>query len=96
MRINALKSITLALLLLGAHSGCGGSGPLPTLVPVKGKITYKGQPLTKGIIRFEPDGYGQMATGELQADGTFELTTSNKGGWGGPRPSQGFYHRHKW
>jgi hypothetical protein len=35
--------------------------------------------LTKGIVRFEPDGYGRMATGELQADGTFVLTTFEKG-----------------
>jgi len=34
--------------------------------------------LTKGIVRFEPD-YGRMATGELQADGTFVLTTFEKG-----------------
>jgi len=80
MRSSPLKSITLAALLLGACSGCGGgSGSRPNLVPVKGKVTYKGQPLTKGIVRFEPDGYGRMATGELQADGTYVLTTFEKG-----------------
>ncbi len=79
MRNSLLKSMTLAALLLSAHSGCSGSGARPTLVPVKGKVTYKGQPLTKGIIRFEPDGYGRMATGELQADGTFVLTTYENG-----------------
>jgi len=46
---------------------------------VKGKVTLKGQPLTKGIVRFEPDGYGRMATGEIQGDGTFVLTTYEKG-----------------
>jgi len=79
MRTSPLKSITLAALLLGACSGCGGSGSLPTLIPVKGKVTYKGQPLTKGTVRFEPDGYGRMATGDLQADGTFVLTTYQTG-----------------
>ncbi|MGO9465633.1 MAG: hypothetical protein ACLQIB_23030 [Isosphaeraceae bacterium] len=79
MRTSPIKSITLAVLMLGAHSGCGGSGSVPALIPVKGKVTHKGQPLTKGIIRFEPDGYGRMATGELQASGTFELTTLPKG-----------------
>jgi hypothetical protein len=50
------------------------------LISVKGKVTYKGQPVTKGIVRFEPDsGFGRMATGQLQSDGTFELTTLKQG-----------------
>jgi hypothetical protein len=55
------------------------AGSRPTLVAVKGKITLKGQPLTKGIVRFEPDGYGRMATGEVQSDGSFVLGTYEKG-----------------
>jgi hypothetical protein len=47
---------------------------------VKGKVTYKGQPLTKGKVHFEPDGgYGRPANGELKADGTFVLTTFQPG-----------------
>jgi len=49
------------------------------LIPVKGKVTYKGQPVTKGVIQFEPDGYGRPATGQLQSDGTFELSTLKPG-----------------
>jgi hypothetical protein len=49
------------------------------LIPVKGKVTYKGQAVTKGVIRFEPDGYGRMASGDLQTDGTFTLTTLKPG-----------------
>jgi hypothetical protein len=80
MHISPLKSITIAALLLGAGWGCGGgSGSMAPLVSVKGKVTYKGQPLTKGIVHFEPDGYGRPASGELQADGTFVLTTLQKG-----------------
>jgi hypothetical protein len=80
MRISPLKSIALAAFLLGALPGCGASGGSPpALIPVKGKVTYKGQPLTKGIVHFEPDGYGRPASGELQADGTFVLTTLQKG-----------------
>jgi hypothetical protein len=72
-------SITLSALLLVSCWGCGaGSGTLAPLISVKGKVTYKGQPLTKGTIRFEPDGYGRMATGAIQSDGTFVLSTLQK------------------
>jgi len=80
MRINLSKFVALAVLLVGPCWGCGSSGGTPaTLIPVKGKVTYKGQPLTKGVIEFEPDGYGRPARGQLQADGTFELTTLQPG-----------------
>ncbi len=79
MRLNAFIWTTAAGAILGSGLGCSsGSGALPTLIPVKGKVTYKGQPLTKGEIKFEPDGYGRKARGQLQADGTFELTTDKQ------------------
>ncbi len=71
-----LGSITLSaappFFLLGVRKRVAAA--LPSLLPVKGKVTYKGQPLTKGTIRFEPD-YGRMATGKIQSDGTFVLST---------------------
>ncbi len=80
MRISPHRLIVLATLLLGTCWGCGsGSGKLPDLIAVKGKVTYKGQPLTKGTIRFEPDGFGRMASGNLQSDGTFVLSTLKDG-----------------
>lgn len=78
MRIIILGSITLSAVLLFCCCGCGSSsGALPDLIPVKGKVTYKGQPVTAGTIRFEPD-YGRMASGAIQADGTFVLSTLKK------------------
>lgn len=44
-------------------------------MPVKGKVTYKGRPLTSGIVHFEPEGYGRQATGKLQTDGSYTLGT---------------------
>ncbi len=77
MRISIPQLITIAGILLGACGGCGvGSGAHTELLPVKGKVTYKGRPLTKGVVRFEPDGYGREARGEIQADGTFVLGTN--------------------
>ncbi len=66
----------LAILTLVAGWGCGKSSPaLVTTVPVKGKITHKGKPLTKGTIVFEPTDRGKEAFGPIQPDGTFVLTT---------------------
>ncbi len=76
MRTGLSKLVALAALLAGPCWGCGSSsGTLPPLIAVKGKVTYKGQPVTKGVVEFEPEGYGRPAKGQLQPDGTFELTT---------------------
>jgi hypothetical protein len=55
-------------------AGCGDSG-LPKTVPVKGKVTYRGRPVTSGLVMLTPSGSGHAATGSLAADGSFELTT---------------------
>ena len=74
LRIRFAIAVTM---LFAWCSGCGanGAGTLPQLLPVKGKVTFKGQPLTVGTVRFEPDDYGRPATGKLQSDGTFVLST---------------------
>jgi hypothetical protein len=66
---------------MGTGLGCSsGSGKLPSLIAVKGRVTYKGEAETNGVIKFEPDGgYGRKASGQLQADGTFVLTTDKEG-----------------
>jgi hypothetical protein len=70
----------VAVLVVGACWGCGpGAGSLPSLVQVKGKVTYKGQPVTQGTVTFEPEGYGRPARGKLQSDGTYSLTTLKDG-----------------
>jgi hypothetical protein len=76
-----IKLGIVAMLLLGFCGGCGakGAGKMPDLIPVKGKVTFKGQPLTIGTVRFEPDDFGRPASGKLQSDGTFVLTTLTEG-----------------
>ncbi len=74
--------LILAPALLVPFSSCGVSGggsSRDTLFPVKGMVTYKGKPVTRGLVKFEPDGYGRKASGPLQADGTFVLTTEKVG-----------------
>jgi len=63
-----LGCCSLALLFLG----CGGDQP--ETVPVTGKVLLDGQPLTKGTVITTPDA-GKGATGAIQPDGTFELST---------------------
>jgi hypothetical protein len=80
MRRDLPKLVALAALLVGSCWGCGSSVGTPApLIAVKGKVTYKGLPVTKGVVEFEPEGYGRPAKGQLQSDGTFELTTFKPG-----------------
>lgn len=68
--------------LLGAYcslccllflAGCKNSYQLET-APVRGKITIDGKPLQTGKVRFAPE-RGRGATGDIQPDGTYKLTT---------------------
>jgi hypothetical protein len=80
MRCHYCRLFVLSAVLLVPCGGCGAtSGQTSPLLPVKGKVTYKGQPVAKGTIRFEPDGYGRPATGRLQSDGSFALGTNKEG-----------------
>ena len=82
MRIDLRKRLLLASLYCAACCwGCGtaGGGARTALTPVKGKVSYKGQPVAKGRIKFEPDGFGRSAFGSLQPDGSYVLTTEKEG-----------------
>lgn len=61
------------LLMVVTWMGCSSSGDLPT-AQVKGKVTYKGKPVTSGTVMFVPD-KGPAATGEIDKDGTYLLGT---------------------
>ena len=75
------KLLLLASLVFLPCWGCGSdSGQLTgTTIPVKGKVTFKGKPLTQGEIVFEPDSAGREAHGPIKSDGSFELTTFKQG-----------------
>lgn len=70
----------LVLMLFGSTAlvvGCGGG---TDLLPVNGTVTLNGQPLGSGIVQFEPVGAGRPATGRLDANGNFQLTTDGETG----------------
>jgi hypothetical protein len=72
----------LALVLLGFLIGCGSDNGL-NLGRVRGKITYKGEPVGFGDILFYPDDtkgtVGPGASATLKSDGTYVLSTEQPG-----------------
>ena len=77
-------AIVVVCLVLPGLSGCGRSGG-PEMVPIHGDVSYNGAPLqnvTQGIIRYTPKESGtaaREATGRIQPNGTFVLTTFKAG-----------------
>ncbi len=71
----------LSLSLAMAAGGCGSDGP--TTIPVRGEVVYKGAPLKdvpQGLVHYLPKGSeGRQASGRLQPDGSFVLTTFKSG-----------------
>lgn len=65
-----VASLAAALLAL---AGCSSENP--ETYKVIGKIVYDGQPVKSGVVQLLPEGGGNSAIGNLQPDGTFQLTT---------------------
>jgi hypothetical protein len=65
-RAGAFVATAIGLLLL---SGCGGGEEVTTL---QGKVTYKGQPVTAGLINFMVEG-GRPQGGGIQSDGSYQF-----------------------
>jgi len=64
--------------------GCGGDNSgLDRRYPVSGTVKYKGQPVAKGTIAFEPTDpvKSRHASGFIE-NGSYTLTTSGEGGDG--------------
>jgi hypothetical protein len=73
-RRNWLRA-TLVMLGANAAIGCGSKRGANTTT-VRGQILYRGEPISSGLIVFAPNvdrgSDGPLATGVLQADGSFE------------------------
>jgi hypothetical protein len=73
------------LTVLGVVAGCGGPGGVGDLVPVSGRVTVNGQPLTRGTVSFRPDPARgndslQEPYGKIDAQGNYRLCTAGKPG----------------
>lgn len=73
----ARRVIWAATLLL---AGCAGVPDRPPeVVPVSGKVVFRGgQPMPGGRVEFHPKGGGKEASGELDKNGGFRLTSWKK------------------
>jgi hypothetical protein len=84
-----MRRITLVALVFPAFllsvAACGpAGGRRPELGKVSGKVTYKGKPIAKGEVIFTPSkdkggASGQVATGTIESDGSYSLTTFDTG-----------------
>lgn len=75
-RVEHPAAVALAPLLLALVTGCGG-GQMP-LAHVSGVVTLDGSPLTGAKVTFLPQA-GPAASGALDAQGRFELSTYQRG-----------------
>jgi hypothetical protein len=77
MAIRVRLHVSLAVVLFGAMSGCGGS----KLVPVEGIVNLDGKPLAGATVVFLPDGApGRPAQSFTAGDGRFLLSTVSEPG----------------
>jgi hypothetical protein len=79
MPSHRLPRLTLRLALMAALTivGCQENHQLD-VAPVRGKVLLDGQPLPSGVVFVMPS-KGRSASGMVQEDGTFELTTYSAG-----------------
>ena len=69
------RGLLVFFLVLGLGVPACNSDRVRTF-PVRGKILFKSKPVPNGTVMFTPvNGNGPTATGELNSDGTYTLTT---------------------
>lgn len=84
MSTKSLFSRSLVAICMGVSilfvAACSTSDGLGTRYKVSGRVTYKGQPVAKGVINFSPEkpGEGRGAAGTID-NGSYSLTTLTPG-----------------
>jgi len=61
--------VLVAVLMAGCSDGRAKTAP------VRGKVMFNGKAVPNGTVLFIPQAGGPPATGEIQSDGTFTMTT---------------------
>jgi hypothetical protein len=79
MSIRSVQHVLIAICLAAfSASGCGSRGPV--LIPIRGEVSVDGKPAKDGMVYYlpaSPDA-GRQASGRIQPDGTFALSTFHK------------------
>ena len=73
-QVHRTTRICLAIVLMATGVAGTGCKQSPRVVPVAGMVLYNDKPLPFGTIMFQPD-RGQPASGEIQSDGSFKLSS---------------------
>ncbi len=79
------RLVLAVCLIAGLSAALSGCGKQEQLLPVKGKVLFKDQPLPKGTVVLTPDAAKGNTTlheprGEIDAQGNYEINTSGKPG----------------
>ncbi|MDG3005005.1 hypothetical protein [Paludisphaera mucosa] len=76
--IRSIPGRSAALLLVAALAGCEGGPPVP-LVPARGRVTFRGEPLAGALVIFKPatpPGVDvPLSSGTTDAEGRYVLHT---------------------
>jgi hypothetical protein len=77
-------SLLAGVSLVFLPAGCSRDPNMPKLGTVHGKVTFKGKPVESGIVTFNPipgkgGETGQNASGQIESDGTYAMTTFSTG-----------------
>lgn len=68
--------LCVLLLVSASFVGCDSG---PQTAPVSGTVSYKGEKITTGTVKFYPKEGGRPAVGSIQEDGTYELARKEPG-----------------
>ena len=81
LKLRPMVALALSFAGVFALIGCSPDDGVGKRFPVSGKVTYKGQPLKSGTIDFLPEDpkTARPATGEIQENGSYSLTTQTPG-----------------
>jgi len=76
--VRGLSALVVLVWVMVSAGGCGSAAtPIDGSVPVSGTVTFNGQPLEQGMVRFAPEsgGKAQPATGQIK-NGKFTMVTT--------------------
>jgi len=77
MTLKGRLVLTLPLFLVVVF-GCEKGNPNAPAT-VSGKVTYKGNPVTAGVVTFNPKKEGPVSSAPLKEDGTYNMTEAPAG-----------------